>query len=92
MVRVPVVDPVTVRGHDPADRVQNPGPRETVPVPDCVKVTVPVGDAPETVAVHREVDLTANEVGVQATVVEVTAFVTARLAVFELAASLLSPG
>jgi hypothetical protein len=49
----------------------------TLPVPDCVKVTVPVGDdPPETVAVHDEVEPTANDAGLQVTDVEVWATVT----------------
>jgi hypothetical protein len=79
--------------HEPEESVQVAGlGKVTVPVPDCVKVTVPVGDEPVTVAVQVEVPPTANDVGVQETEVLVVAFVTVRVdEVPELPALLESP-
>ena len=84
---LPAIAPVTVIEHLPDERVQLAGlGRVTLPVPDRVKVTVPVGeDAPDTVTVHVEVWLVAMDVGVQETVVVVAVGgVTVSVAVPEL--------
>jgi hypothetical protein len=53
MVTLPALAPVTVREHEPDTRVHVEAEEKvTVPVPDCVKDTVPVGENPVIVAVH----------------------------------------
>jgi hypothetical protein len=72
MVRVPAVAPVMEIEHEPDVRVQLAGlGRVTVPLPDSVKVTVPVGDESVTVAVQVLVSPMSKDVGVQETVVVV---------------------
>jgi len=70
IVKPPTANPVTVMKQDPELRVQvvKPG-RVTLPVPDWLKVIVPVGDdGLDTVAVHDEVEPMATGEGRHVTV------------------------
>jgi hypothetical protein len=93
MVMLPEVTPVMVIEQEPEERVQLPGLAIlTVPVPDWVKVNVPVGDEPVTLTVQVEVYPLAMPAGVQVTVVVVvTGGVTVRTKVPELARLSSSP-
>jgi hypothetical protein len=68
MLTMPSDEPVTVTEHAPDESVHICEENVTLPLsPDCkVNVTVPVGEEPETLAVHVEVELTAIEEGEQA--------------------------
>jgi hypothetical protein len=62
---------LTVTEHVPDARVQlDELGKEMVPVPDCVSVTVPVGDNPTTVAVQMLDEPEGIEEGKQLTVVD----------------------
>jgi hypothetical protein len=53
IVTLPVLPPVTFTEHEPDASVHLTGLGVMLPTPDFERVTVPVGDAPVTVAVHR---------------------------------------
>lgn len=74
MVRVPGLAPFTIKEHLPEERLQDAEPRETVPVPDWEKATVPVGtELPSlvTFTVQVEVEPMSIAEGVQETEVVV---------------------
>ena len=71
IVTLPAPLPVAVTLQLPEERVHVDEEKETLPVPLCDHVIVPVGLLPVTVAVHVEVLPTANETGEHETDVEV---------------------
>ena len=68
MLTMPSDEPVTVTEHALDESVQVCEENVTLPLsPVCtVNATVPVGEEPETLAVHVEVEFTAMDEGVQA--------------------------
>jgi hypothetical protein len=85
-VTLPALAPVTVIEHALEARTHIPPNgvgRATLPVPDCVKMNVPLGDDPFSVAVHNEVEPTTRDLGVQETAVVVGTLVTVKGVVVE---------
>ena len=70
---LPAEEPVTVTPQLEEDSVHCEAENDTLPEPLCVHETVPVGDRPVTEAVHEELELMANDDGVQDTPVAVGA-------------------
>jgi hypothetical protein len=70
----------TVTEHCPVIRVQESDVKRTVPLPDWVQLTTPVGTYPFTTAVHvkRAPEAAERELGLQDTLVFVTFVFTAR--------------
>jgi hypothetical protein len=80
ILTAPAEPAVTVTEHCPAVRVQETDVKLTVPLPDWVQLTAPVGAYPLTTAVHVELPAGAaeRERSVQDTFVFVTFIFTAR--------------
>ena len=71
IVSLPAALPVTMMLQVPPESVHVAGDgMMTLPVPDCEKMTVPLGDRPVTVAVQEVVAPTLKEEGEQPTEVE----------------------
>ena len=77
--------------HAPAERAHVAVEKVTEPVPPWLQVTVPVGEKPETVAVHLEVASTGKEDVVHETAVAVVALLTVAPVVPELPRLSVSP-